>query len=172
MIKLLSLFLLLCSTIQPMYKQYYGKKRIPFAACHKYPMFLNKTEEIWIAPFSWGKNPDIFEGKKYQSNLLTLFVKNRFFLKSEIDGIRYTYQSGNCGFVESIRLNENWRGQGLGYLLLCHALAEMDEFGVKTVQGSVGAQNHAVIALNKKCGFVFHSGDIHAGHIMQKRLSF
>ena len=136
-------------------------------------MFVEKQEKKTQLPFEWVKNQDVFQGQEYSTIVLDIFLKNRFFLGSKhIGGMRYTYQEGGRGFIESIILwNKEWRHKGFGSALMQRALGEMDEAKVKTVEGSVGAWNHAVIALNKKFGFAFKEGDINAGQIQQRVLS-
>ncbi len=53
----------------------------------------------------------------------------------------------------SVYVGENFRGQGIGKLLLSQLITESENAGFWTLQSSIFAENAASIALHEKCGF-------------------
>ncbi|HEX8476605.1 MAG TPA: GNAT family N-acetyltransferase [Pyrinomonadaceae bacterium] len=53
----------------------------------------------------------------------------------------------------SVYIGEDYRGRGLGRLLLASLVAASEQNGIWTLQAGVLTENHASIALHRSCGF-------------------
>lgn len=62
----------------------------------------------------------------------------------------------NSGEINTIGLLPDYRGQGLGKLLLEEALAQLRNYGVKTFKLSVSAKNERALELYQQFGFRIH----------------
>src|SRR5713226_7871027 len=59
-----------------------------------------------------------------------------------------------CGVAEvSVYVGRDWRGQGVGRVLLERLIEASEKNGIWTLQASIFPQNEASIALHKSCGF-------------------
>ena len=59
-----------------------------------------------------------------------------------------------CGVTEvSVYVDRDWRGQGVGRVLLEKLIGASEKNGIWTLQASIFPQNEASIALHKSCGF-------------------
>lgn len=58
------------------------------------------------------------------------------------------------GVVEvSLYIGESYKGQGIGNALLMELVKKSEENGIWTLYASIIRENHASIAMHKKCGF-------------------
>jgi L-amino acid N-acyltransferase YncA len=59
-----------------------------------------------------------------------------------------------CGVAEvSVYVGRNWRGQGVGRVLLEKLIEASEKNGIWTLQASIFPENEASLALHKSCGF-------------------
>lgn len=53
----------------------------------------------------------------------------------------------------SVYVNENYRGKGIGKILLQGLISASEENGLWTLQAGIFAENTRIIELHKNCGF-------------------
>lgn len=98
--------------------------------------------------------------KEYEKNQeqshLRLFYKHNLFKTDKVGSISYSFSKGNAGYIKNIVLDDAWHNKGLGFLLMQHALHEMENQQVTHVTLAVGDWNKQAIALYEKCNFVVH----------------
>ena len=166
-----SMFEKMCSRFVMTQRIYLDKKEIAARFKEAASMFLKKQKMHLIYPFSWIKEPKVFNGMQYEAMVLHLKFKTRFWLSAKNCGeVKYVYQKGGRGFIEWIDVHAQWRKKGLGYVLMQAALAEMDKAQVKTVESFVSSNNRAAEALHEKFGFVFKDGNVDGLHVEQRVL--
>ena len=136
------------------------------AAC----MFLKKKKMHLQYPFSWVDEPAVFKGLEHEAKILQLKLKTGIFSAKTCGEASYLYQKGDRGFIERIDVHSEWQKKGIASLLVQTVLAEMDEAQVKTVEGFVCTNNHAIMALAKKFGFSFKNGYSNGLHVEQRKL--
>ena len=65
-----------------------------------------------------------------------------------------TYQGGKRGQIEGVRIDESYRGQGVGKLMIEWAINKARELGCHLVQLTMDKQRLETIEFYKKLGFV------------------
>lgn len=170
---LMFLTLLYCTMTWPMLKEFIWEAlpypRTAACLCMAKANSACRTKKIcpnlFVSPI---KFQDKESSKPIQdTRYLGLFLKQSFLKNNKIGGISYSYADGNSGYIGNIFLDADYRGKGLGYLLLQHALSEMDQKNVQQVSLAVGDWNHCAIGLYKKCNFLVHKRvNLGGGNIM------
>jgi len=84
-----------------------------------------------------------------------LFWKTGLCTSDQVGRIKYSYTPGRSGYISNVLLQEEWRGKGLGKVLMQHALREMDKVEIERVTLDVAPWNKPAIALYRKYGFIF-----------------
>lgn len=91
--------------------------------------------------------------------------KNNYLIVVEDDGkiigtsqltiITYiTYRGGRRGQIEGVRIDETYRGQGIGKLMIEWSISKSRELGCHVVQLTMDKQRDETIQFYKKLGFV------------------
>lgn len=74
---------------------------------------------------------------------------------SQLTIITYlTYRGGKRGQIEGVRIDEAYRGQGIGKLMIEWSIKKSREFGCHLVQLTMDKQRDETIQFYKKLGFV------------------
>lgn len=93
------------------------------------------------------------------------FRQGSIFIYAEIDGnvcgylmglieeMPTDYRTPNVGFLDSIIVAEDYRGQGVGQALRDHFFAWLKSNSIEFCQLTVKTENHAAITLYQKWGF-------------------
>ena len=66
----------------------------------------------------------------------------------------------------AIAVRSDWKGRGLGYLLMTRLIAVAQEWGVGELVGQVLSENHRMLAMCRELGFSI-AADPNDAHIMQ-----
>jgi ribosomal protein S18 acetylase RimI-like enzyme len=96
-----------------------------------------------------------FENRKFPCFLLTYVKEIIGFLTFAIDA-----EENQNGEVSTIGLKPQYRGSGLGKLLLAKAVNELTIRGVNRIKLTVAAENEAALGLYRRSGFVITSRDL------------
>ena len=123
--------------------------------------------DLFVSPLKFQKREST---KQTSLCYLGLFQRQSFLTSKKLGGICYSY-SGNKAFIANLFLEEEYRGKGLGHLLLKHALDDMDKEKVDQVKLAVADWNTNAIDLYKKCGFTVHEKIFLRGGNMMIRTS-
>jgi len=102
-----------------------------------------------------------------------------FYLTSADDGARCGYIAyslkAETAYIESVYLDEKYRGLGLGKEILSHLEEELQANGINMIKLYVFAHNQAAFNLYKKIGYNIENGyfnnDIPIGYHMKKEMN-
>ncbi|MBA2657341.1 MAG: GNAT family N-acetyltransferase [Tatlockia sp.] len=87
--------------------------------------------------------------------LIVLEDDNKIIGTCQLTIIRYlTYQGGRRGQIEGVRIDETYRGQGIGKLMIEWAIDKSRELNCHLVQLTMDKKRFETIEFYKKLGFI------------------
>ena len=117
---------------------------------------LGKTRESYKDPLPQEYYDAYTEIDSDKNNCLIVVEDNgKIIGTSQLTIITYlTYRGGKRGQIEGVRIDEAYRGQGIGKLMIEWAIGKSRELGCHVVQLTMDKQRDETIQFYKKLGFV------------------
>ncbi|MFC1944779.1 GNAT family N-acetyltransferase [Chloroflexota bacterium] len=145
-------------------------EQIPLTCCHLRPGEEEKLTQIQNHSFAetWGYNPNTIEEIIYRVNLSDCCPKDVILASEQGEPIGYCWTTMNLkediatgkGRIYMLGVDPDYRGRGIGKLLLLAGLSYLKSKGVAVAELTVDSQNRAACALYKSVGFEVSSSTL------------